>query len=86
MMGIAPYQKNGIEKLLEFLPTGNKSILEIGSDLDCYVLEGLTGVYGGLIAGLNPAADFPREGAVKSDSLFYALRSDSAARGLRPLL
>jgi len=75
-MEIAQYQINGIEKLLEFLPAGDKNILEIGSDLDCCVLERLTGVYGGSVIGLNPSGDFPRKGSVKNDSRFYALRSD----------
>lgn len=75
-MEIAPYQKNGIDKLLDFLPAGEKNILEIGSDLDCCVLESLKGIYGGSVVGLNPSKDFPRKGSVKNDSRFYALRSD----------
>jgi hypothetical protein len=78
-MEIAPYQKNGIDKLLEFLPAGNKDILEIGSDLDCCVLEGLTGFYRGSVVGLNPSVDFPKNGSVIKDSRFHALRSDGCA-------
>ncbi len=76
MAEIAQYQKNAIDKLLEFLPQGASSILEIGSDLDCCVLDSLAGIVNGVVAGLNPSKDFPRDRLAKSNSRYHTLRSD----------
>ncbi|KPK02654.1 MAG: hypothetical protein AMK71_01500 [Nitrospira bacterium SG8_35_4] len=76
MEAIAPYQKSGIEKLMEFVHDGARDILEIGSDLDCCVLRSLSELFHGTVAGLNPDPHFPKKGNRDAASPFSALRSD----------
>jgi len=76
MVEIAPYQKSGIEKLMEFVHEEARDILEIGSDLDCCVLRSLTELFQGTVTGLNPDPHFPKKGSIDAESPFSALRSD----------
>jgi MoaA/NifB/PqqE/SkfB family radical SAM enzyme len=63
------YQKNTVEKLFEYLPKNAKTVLEIGSDLNCGVIKAIGRRFNGQVYGLNPSPGFTCKAGTKRSNV-----------------